>query len=401
MIKTIRLLCGFMAIAMMAFVVSCSDDPSVGGGGSVPVADGFYVAKVGVTPTENDGLAAEVVEGDAFGTLTRDGYLTDYVYLTAGDYNIVNVIDQEIAQTYGGTSGVADSAGSECNLINYTLVPEYEVDGAAITISSAGLYKVGVDVDTKEIWFYKIEKAHVIGGATTFGWSQSDAGEMTVLGTPSASEITWKITGISMRKGDYKFRFNCTWLLDRRITTVDHAPANGYSPFTNLGVSEGVLAAGGANLTIPFGGDGSYTITLTWTPDGFTYTTHNDVPVAPKVPNTYAWGIIGSATPIIDWSADTNLPLLAGSTATAATYEVASIALSEGGEFKFRAEDAWGIVLKPGIDILGTVTGDSNFESTGGGDPSWKVKVGGAGNYKVTIATTNTGEKWNITFVKL
>ena len=401
--KKVRLMLGMVAFAALALVSSCGDDDeNIGGGGSVPVADGFYVAKVGVTPTTADGLVAEVVEADGFATQSRDGFFANYVFLTAGDYNIVNVVDQEISQTLGGTAAATGTTGSDCDLHEYLLVEEYAVDGAAISIASAGLYKVGMDIDTKEIWFLKIEKAHVIGGATTFGWSQSDDGELALEGTASATGVTFKVTDIDLKARAYKVRFDCRWSVDRRIEPTGFDPANGYVAFTNFGGTTAALAPGGSNLEIAFGNDGGYTMELAWTPDdGFELTNTNTDPIAPTPPGEYGWSIIGSATPGGWADPDTDLPLVGTPTATSATYEIASIALTEGGEFKFRSNDAWGIVLQPGDSQFGTVTGDSDFESTGGGDPNYKVKVGSAGNYKITISTTNTGEKWNLTFVKL
>ena len=397
---------GVMAVAVIAFLSSCSDNKSnIGGGGSVPVADGFYVTKVGVTPKSTDELKAEVVETDGFSTQARAGFLANYVYLTAGTYNVVSVIDQEISKTFGGTSAVANNGGtgSDCGLHDYILVEEFSENGAAIAIATEGLYKVGFDNTSKEIWFLRIQKAHIIGGATSFGWSQDDSGEMTIDGTASATGVTFKKTGIVLKNGEWKIRFDCRWSVDRRIDPgAGFAAANGYVAFTNFGGTTALLAPGGSNFNIPFGADGKYTVQMAWTPaTGFVMTATNTEPIAPKAVNTYAWSIIGSATPNGWNDPDTDLPLKSGSTTTSATYEIASVALTEGGEFKFRAEDNWGIVIKPGASILGTVTGDANFESTGGGDPNWKVKVGGAGNYKITIATTNTGQNWTLTFVKL
>ncbi len=416
--RTTKLFISALALGTAVLFSACDDDEAnIGGGGSVPVADGFYIAKVGVTPTTSDGLKAEKVETDGFGTKDRTGFFANYVYLTAGNYNIVNVIDQEIAQTYGGTLATAGTSGSDCELNSYSLIEEYALNGAAFAVANAGLYKVAVDVTTKEIWMVKIDKAHIIGGATDFGWSQNNAGEMTVVGTPTADAVTYRKTGIVLKKGDWKFRFNCRWSVDRRIDPgAGFADNNGYVAFTNFGgtIAYGTgadankanstqLLPGGSNISIPFAKDGTYTVTAAWTKaDGFKLSLENTAPIAAKPVNDYAWGIIGSATTGDDsgWGQDINLPLLSGSTATSATYEIAAQNLTEGKEFKIRANDAWSIVLKPGIDILGTVTGDTGFESTGGGDPNWKVKVGGGGSYKIRVATTNGGEKWNITFTK-
>ncbi len=403
MMKKMRLFSSIVMLGVMALAISCDDDAAIDGGGSIPVADGFYVAKVGSVPTTSDQLVAEKVEADGFGSQVREGFFAKFVYLTAGNYNVVSVIDQEISKTYGGPVVASPTTGSDCDgLSAYTLVQEFAENGAAISVSSDGLYKVFFDNSLKEIIFMKITKFNLIGGATEFGWSNDVKGDLVVNGTPSATGVTFRGTEKLMKKGEYKLRYNCRWTLDRRVDpAAGFAAANGYVAFTNFGGTVAALDPGGSNLQIAFGADGRYTVEVKWTPaDGVKMTTTNTAPIAPKPVNDYAWGIIGSATPG-GWDADTNLDLRAGATATAATYEIASVALTAGNEFKIRANDAWSIVIKPGIDILGTVTGDSNFESTGGGDPNWKVKAGGGGNYKVTVATTNGGEKWTLTFVKL
>ena len=413
MMKKMRLFSSFVMLGVMALAVSCDDDESIDGGGSIPVADGFYIAKVGTVPATTDQLVAEKVEADGFGSQVREGYFTKFVYLTAGNYNIINVIDQEISQTLGGPVVASPTTGSDCEgLSTYTLVEEFAIDGAAIPVTSEGLYKVFFDNTTKEIVLMKITKFNLIGGATEFGWANDVKGDLAVSGTAAATGVTFKATAVTLKKGEYKLRYNCRWTLDRRIDpAAGFAATNGYNAFTNFGGTVAALDPGAANLQIAFGNDGKYTVEVKWTPaDGIKMTTQNTDPIAAKPVNDYSWGIVGSATPN-GWpndnaaddpiGVDHKLPIVGTPTATNATYEIASIALSEGNEFKIRANSAWSIVLKPGIDILGTVTGDSNFESTGGGDPNWKVKVGGAGNYKITVATTNSGEKWTLTFVKL
>lgn len=401
--KISRLFCSFLALSLAVAVSSCDDDPNIGGGGSIPVGDGFYITKVGVNPIIAQQLLAEKTEADGFSSQDREGFFANFVYLAAGNYNVVSVIDQELNKTYGGPVVASPTTGSDCELGSYILVEEFAEDGAAIAVANAGLYKVMFDNTTKEIILYKIEKFHVIGGATEFGWSLDTRGELVIQGSATETGATFKATGVTLKKGEYKIRYNCRWQIDRRIDpNQGWLPGNGYGAFTNFGGTAAALAPGGSNLTIAFGNDGKYTLEVKWSPTtGVTYTATNTEPIAPKAVNSYDWGIIGSATPIVDWSADTDITLKAGSTATAATYELASIALTEGGEFKIRANNEWSIVLKPGIDIISTVTGDSNFESTGGGDPNWKVKTGGAGNYKITVSTTNSGEKWSIAFVKL
>ncbi|MDL5050847.1 hypothetical protein QQ054_33145 [Oscillatoria amoena NRMC-F 0135] len=407
--KILKLMVAMLSITGMVFLASCDDDDTeIGGGGSVPVADGYYITQVGINPVATSQLKPEKVEADGFATQDRAGFVANYVYLTPGNYEVVLVIDQEISKKFGGVSAVTGTTGSDCSLNEYTLIEEFEENGAPIAVATEGLYKVAYDNTEKEIWVTRIQKFHVIGGATSFGWSQNDLGELNLEAGGSATALTYKRTNVEMKKGDWKVRFNCRWSVDRRIDSGSGFGAdNGYVAFTNIGGALNATLPGGSNFSIPFGQDGKYTITLNWTAAaGFTVTTENTEPIAPKPVDEYAWGIIGSATPITDWSADTDLPLISSTLPNSATYEIASITLTGApGEFKFRANDEWGTVLKPGIDILGTEGGANaaDFESTGGGDPSWRMKTAtvSPGNYKITIATTNGGEKWNITFVRL
>jgi hypothetical protein len=398
MMKKMRLFSSIALLGAMALAISCDEETNIDGGGSIPVGDGFFISKVGSIPTVADQLKDEVVEKDGFASEPREGFFANYIFLTAGNYNIVSVLDQELNKTYGGPVVASPTTGSDCDLGSYTLVEEFVEDGAAIAVAADGLYKVIFDNTTKEIILYRIQKANIIGGAASFGWSNDVKGDMTPVGTVSATGATFKVTGVDMKSGEYKVRFNCRWQIDRRTDpSKPYSLANGYGAFTNFGGSSAAnLATGGANLKVAFGNDGKYDFTLTWNSvDGFKLTPDNKVPVLPKAANTYAWGIIGDGTPT-GWDADTDLALQAGATTSTATYEIASIALTAGKEFKFRANDNWDINIGPKSGTVGTVTGGSNFDGTG---DNWKITNGG--NYKVTITTTTTGEKWNITFVKL
>lgn len=401
MMKKMRLFSSIALLGVMAFAVSCDDETNIGGGGSVPVADGFYVAKVGSVPTASDGLLSEKVEDDGFAAQDREGFFSNYIFLTAGNYNVVNVIDQEISQTIGGTAAPLTLDGSDCALNTFTLVDQYAVDGAAIAIATDGLYKVIMDVDTKDLLFYRITKAHILGGATSFGFSQNDAGELAQVGAATAAGVTFKQNAIDLTSSDFKIRFNCRWTINRR-TGSDFEFASGYQAFTNLGGTKEQLSAGAQNIPIAFGNDGKYSVEVKWTPaDGFKLTMVNNVPIAPKAVNSYEWGVIGSATPG-GWDADTDLTLKSGSTATAATYEIASVALTAGGALKFRANNQWGIILKPLNSNVASENGASvGLIPTTTGDTQWDVAPTAGGNYKIVIATTNTGQTWAITFTKL
>ncbi len=414
MLKSIRLAGGLLAFAMIALVLSCSDDKSnIGGGGSVPVADGFYVTKVGITPVSSSQLVAEKVEADAFGVQDRSGFLANYIYLTAGSYNIVSVIDQEIAKTLGGaavTAGdpvPANTESSDCELHAYTLVEEFAEAGDAIVIATEGLYKVMMDNETKEFVFYRITKGQIIGAASAAGWSNSVDQEMAITGTPTAAGAVMSVAGLTMRPGEYKLRFNCRWKIDRRIdptASPGHEFANGYAALTNFGGTPAELAPGGSNFVIAAGEDGIYTFTATWTPaDGMVFTVTKTAPLDPITfnPSDYAWGITGAATangwanddPLdnpIGEDIDLNYNGLSGSTYT----WVGTFTLTAG-EFKFRTNNSWSYnkgygdvtIIGPDAGLLTNVGG--NFNAT---QP---------GSYQFTITTSNEGATWTVSVDKL
>ena len=69
----------------------------------LPVADGMYMAMVGVDPAADAVLQPANVDGSGISSLERPGFIQGYMYLTAGSYNLVNVVDKQIAESYGGT----------------------------------------------------------------------------------------------------------------------------------------------------------------------------------------------------------------------------------------------------------------------------------------------------------
>lgn len=414
MVKTSRLLGGFLVIAVIAYLSSCSDDKSnIGGGGSVPVADGFYVTKVGVTPVTSSQLVDEQVEADAFASQDRTGFLANYIYLTAGSYNIVSVIDQEIAKTLGGaatTAGFpvpANTESSDCDLHAYILVEEFSEAGAPIVIANEGLYKVIMDNETKEMIFYNIVKAQIIGAASPAGWSSSASQDMLVDGTASITGVVMKVEGLTMRPGEYKIRFNCRWKIDRRIdptASPGHEFANGYAAHTNFGGTLDALAAGGANFILPVDEDGIYTFTATWTPaDGIVLVATKTQALDPILfnPSDYAWAITGAATangwanddPLDDpigVDMDLNYNGLSGSTYTwQGTFTLTA------GEFKFRTNNSWtynkgyGDVTITGPDAGLITNASGNFNATQ------------AGNYQFTITTSDEGATWTVSVDKL
>ncbi|NBW34990.1 MAG: SusF/SusE family outer membrane protein [Cytophagia bacterium] len=392
MIKTTKLLLSFMVLAMAVAFTACDDETNIGGGDGIPVGDGFYITLAGQDPTISSQLMAEKVEADGFGSQVREGFFSSYVFLTAGSYNIVSIIDQKLNKTYGGTIASVGTTGSDCELHSYLLIEEFVENGAAFNVPASGLYKVGFDNLTKEILLYKIEKAQVIGAASPAGWSSNANQDMVISGTASGTGVKFEKAGIEMRPGEYKIRFNCRWSIDRRIDpAAGFAATNGYVTFTNFGGTFAALAPGGSNFSISEGGDGIYTITAQWTPEnGFVLSATKTQTLEPIQfdPTQYAWGIIGAATST-GWDSDTDLNYegKAGNTYTwRGTFTLTA------GEFKFRTNNAWtfapdansGKWTLTGPDAALVNATASNFS------------VAAGGSFQFTITTNNDGDTWTL-----
>ena len=408
MIKTIKLVCGFMAIAMLAVVASCSDDPSIGGGGSVPVADGFYIAAEGVNPVVSGQLLSEGVE-DGFGSKEREGFFATYLFLAAGDYNLVSVIDQEISKIFGGTNATATDTEVGCGPTTYAIIEEVAEDGAPLTIANNGFYKVAYDNTLKEFWAMKIDKAQVNGDALEgIGWGGSAASQMAIVGTPSATEAKFEVTNITMRPNSYKVRFNCNWTIDRTIAPND--AITGYKAFSNIGAdaSGEQSSSPAANFSVNYSEDGKYTVTAKWTPaDGLVISKVKTEALSfdPFTVATNQWAITGSAS-AADWPANndcgaldedvnfTDITLVATAFKAEGTFALTDQA---GNGFKLRKNDCWN--GDKGFGQVTTIGPDAGLLQESGGN--WQVKLGNAGNYKLTFTTNNYGQTWTLSVDKI
>ncbi len=377
----------FLSFMLMAstlfFMTSCGDDDGVvidPGSGDVNVADGLYLAVSGSNPSSSALLSAETVEDESFASQDRSGFVGGYMFLEAGDYNVVQVTSKEITSTIGGTAATVTDAGSAapCELNDYTVVTTSE-GGAAFNIAASGFYRVTHDQTTKELVIYKIEKVGIIGNATEGGWST----DTDLPGTIDAAGGVWSASDVVLRSGQFKLRFNCRWSIDRRIdSNAGFDPANGYQLFTNFGGAVADLATGNDQPNIEQTEDGTYNVTFSWLPQsGVTLTTvrTGDAPVITFNPNDYQFGIIGDAT-VNAWNADRNL-FHKENSGVHSWYGVVTFAAT--GEWKFRTNDAWDFDL--GGDLAALVTGGGNLATPG------------MGSYYIVLTTADEGTTWSAT----
>ncbi len=361
----------------LVFITSCGeDDPIIDpGGDGINVADGLYLKADGADPVSSAGLVSEVVEANDFASQERTGFNGGYMYLEAGDYNVVAVTNKEITTTIGGVMQVITDDGSSCDFNDYMLVTT-EVDGPAFTVANSGLYRVTHDAMTDELILYNISEASIIGSATENGWGA----DTPLSGSVSADGASWSAAGLILRSGEWKVRFNCRWGVNRRIDPVGslNDPSNGYQFFTNFGGTVNDLMVGGANIQQME--DGEYTVTVSWSKqDGWSLNAERtgDAPDITFNPNDYRMAVIGDATAGA-WDSDQNLfHKEAGGVHT--WYGV--VTFGDTGEYKFRANDGWDI----------NYGGDLANLSNGGGN----IPTPGAGAWYIVLTTADEGATWS------
>jgi hypothetical protein len=270
----LKVLSLILSLGTIMFFASCSDDdesiiPDDDDDGLL-VANGFYPVLEGEDPVAVHQMTPATVDAPDFGSMERSGFVQLYAYLTAGNYNMVEVDDGEIVNTYGGSLSTIqgeDGTGEngvtrnmECDPENssFSLV-SVAVDGPTFTIPTSGLYVMAYDAQTSELVFDQLETAGVIGAVTPGGWG-ADTGMSSTIG---ASGAVFEITNLPLEEGEWKVRFNCRWAIDRRIDpSQPFDNANGYSFFTNFGGSLDALQPGNDGPNINNGERGQYTVSI-------------------------------------------------------------------------------------------------------------------------------------------
>jgi hypothetical protein len=239
--------------------------------------------------------------------MDREGFVQAYVYLTAGSYNVIEVVDKQVGTVWGGAltsiSG-ADAHNTECGGADntaYSLVNAV-ADGAAFSIPSEGLYVVAYDATLGEIIFDEIVSVGIIGGATPGGWGA----DTEMVTTITADGISAVIEGVTLDVNEMKFRYNCRWAIDRRIdVTQPFDNANGYSFFTNYGGTINQLLPGNESTNIQITEYAVYTVTFAWDAlNGATATLTKTGEAVPKPDYPAEMYIIGSAIGGWDWTAN-------------------------------------------------------------------------------------------------
>lgn len=382
------------------FMVSCGEDdePVIEVGEGLEVADGLYLVIEGEDPVASMQLTPEQVEADEFGAQEREGFLTGYFYLSAGNYNLVQTVDREIAATVGGSIETIAYDTIEVPL-TYQLVDEATDGGEAFALAE-GLYKIAHDDSRSEIVIFPINRVALIGEATPNGGNN----DTPLSGSANAEGASWTASDIILRSGWYKFRFNSTWNIDRRIDPAAGLGAeNGYLMFTNFGGDINNLSPGnvGGNFEMTADNAGVYSVEVSFNSDnGFAFSQNKTGDVEPItfVPEENRWAVVGAATEF-GWpgpdcgvegeDVDMTYEGLTNGTHTW-TVEVTLAA----DQFKFRPNDCWddGELNFGNTTIEGPAAG--NISNPENGNMSNDV----AATYNITLTTSNDGESYIANF---
>ncbi|MBV8325331.1 SusE domain-containing protein [Chryseobacterium sp.] len=175
------------------------------------------------------------------------------------------------------------------------------------------------------------------------------------------------ITDLTGENGQYKFTINESWSENKG----------------DDGTNSGKLLLGGSNIKSSV--TGTYYVKVDWAANTYSNVIAN-------------FGIIGDATPT-GWDSDTDFVY----NPISKTYIINSIALTNNGVFKFRANDDWVMKFQPKDADQTLVSGMSvqsylNSEGTVTGDSGYKVSQ--AGNYKIELDLHNSAY-YKLTVTKL
>ncbi len=275
------------------------------------------------------------------------------------------------------TSGSATHAAMNAAMFAIGAVPDVVNDievrlktsvGSAAFYSNVIALKVTPYTPNPDLVYPKINVPGAYAGAAGYAnWTPSNSPNLF---SPEKNDKYRGFIFIKDASGDngkYKFAINQDW------------PGNKGDDGTNTGK----LKADGSDI-VPAAA-GTYYMKVDWAANTYSAVLAN-------------FGVIGDATPT-GWGSDTDFVY----NPATKTFVINSIALSNTGVFKFRANDDWAIKFQPkdADQTLVSGTGVQSYLSSEGtvtGDPGYKVSQ--AGNYKIELDLHNSAY-YKLTITKL
>lgn len=370
----------WLLIAALFTLTACGED-DIDPVDEIPAEDGVYIMgpATGFDDLVMDGMMdAGREEGEGFVSLLRDGMYEKFMYLSAGDFSIVEKSGaiENVLGWVGGTQEEFDPEGVDDEINGPIWTGEYEAGGISFNAPENGFYHIILDQSTGVVYYTQIHYWALIGDATDQGFSAEYPMEQISM---SGTAAEWEITNLTLReRGGFKFRYNDGW----KITTNEE-----FIIFANIGrdPASGEFITGGDTYPYPDEGEGEYTVTLEWTiEEGFAYSTERTGDVEPLPDYPEELYMIGSAMdpdPDTGWNWDLiDAPMVPTHSKPWLFWKI--VWLYEGGEFKFAPQRDW-------IGDFG-ITGDATdgVFSIGGDN----VPVPGATGYYMVVVNLETDE---------
>ncbi len=230
--------------------------------------NGLYLALENEYPNPFDRLIEEKVADpaqlDSMATpVAREGFVAGYMYLMAGNYQLVNVEEKEVVKRTGGTASI-EEAGVGCggDLVEYTLVQTDSTSSAAFPVNTAGFHKVTYDSISGELVVLPINDVSFIGTAVDTMGREVIFDEYRNL---DATGGIWHKEEYEMFEGEWRVRFNCMHMIERGVSGQDPD----YRFYTTLGgkIDSITLEAGGVPFVIGVEEVAAYNMDIVWYPE--------------------------------------------------------------------------------------------------------------------------------------
>ena len=391
-----------LVLAVVVFASSCKDDPIE----PTPnvVEDGWYVKGAGTALTELDAKGLMKVTRNEVGQADRAELLELFIAVKGGSdgFSIVNVVGGT-PTSYGSTDIAivpeADRTNDEPKVDFWR--GTYVASETAFTVSADGLYHVIIDTEFKKVAIVPVAWG-LIGAATPGGWGGSTAMAASAF---DLNTMTFEITDMELRGGDWKFRYSDGWKVE--IDTTDANPDNHVKVNTNFGGAVDALVPGGNNIVNS--APGVYTCSLVWSLGAAysaTLTKTADLPLTnwtDVVCDAVGDGVSSDNTnAIVDPSSwDWGNKLLADGAPTkdgyVYTWTWTNITLEAASGFKLRTEDGVapsngnGANFDAGLEAVDHSASSGNVDPATTGNLTVSTKV--AYNITLTIDAANSDAK--------
>lgn len=337
---------GLVLLASFA-MVSCDDDEG-GKDNPILVEDGMYIVGDASPFAELSANGMMVITENEVDQASRPGMFELYVALEAGKtFNIIEVAGKDQI-TYGPGEGfaVVNPEGKN-DQMNFEVQHGAYSQSGTFSVTESGLYQVVIDKDLGKVAILPVKYWAILGGATPVGWTDT---QLPLVGAFSKTELTFQVTELELRLGNYKFRHSGGWKFQMDDVTLANLESL-VKVNTNFGGTLAALEPGGADMSFAKEDEGIYTVEIKWSAtEGISASMTKTGTVEPLPEYPEALYMIGNALNNADsdqddtpdgWQWDlTDAPMIAVNSQPHLFWKI--VWLETGGEFKFAPEKVWG-----------------------------------------------------------